>query len=98
MPDAINTETARAANPTLVVTGDPDAWVLIAKASLAGPNGWMKSTKAMQSVSGVIVQVSTEHRDGSGSVSACAEALAFIPGSTIDRGDGKPGSARIVTS
>lgn len=79
MPDNTSTAEAKATTSTLRVTGDPDVWRLICKAS--APT-WMKSTKAMQTSAGVIVQVSTEHRDGS-MVTACAEALALIPGAEL---------------
>lgn len=85
-----NTSTAETAKTTsdLKVTGNPDAWVLISKAS-SKSQGWMKSTKVMEvregnSFCGCLVQVSTEHRDPvSGDVITCAEALTFLPGAKL---------------
>lgn len=54
------------------VTGNPDAWQLICKAS-SKSQGWMKSTKAMTLENGLLVQVSTQTREG------VAEALTFVP-------------------
>ena len=77
MPDFIDTDDAGRGTPDIRVTGDPDMWKLICKASSAR-GGWMRSTKAMKVDGGTLYQVSTEHRDG-GVVLACAEALAFVP-------------------
>lgn len=64
------------------VVGDPDTWVLIAKAS-SKSQGWMKSTKAMSlGVIGTLIQVSTQQRNPDGSW-ALAEALTFVPNTTI---------------
>ena len=66
------------------VSGNPDLWVLICKAS-SESQGWMKSTKAMQMPSGCLVQVSTKEGD------QIAEALDFVPGVKIDTDEnGKP--------
>ena len=59
------------------VTGNPDLWVLICKAS-SKSGGWVESTKAMQMPSGCLVQVSTKEGD------KVAEALQFVPGVKID--------------
>lgn len=60
------------------IHGDPDTWECVSKASSAS-QGWMKSTKRMRVPGGYLYQVTTEHRRD-GTVTACAEALAFVPG------------------
>lgn len=52
--------------------GLPNMWKLISKA-WSEEEGWMKSTKAMQLPTGVLIQVSTQQGDN------IAEALQFIP-------------------
>lgn len=71
---------AKAAQPDLKVFGDGDAWKLICKASSAS-GGWMKSTKAMEVSSGMgcLVQVTSEFRSKDGEVTACAEAVTYVP-------------------
>jgi len=78
MPDNTTMEEARATTSDLRVTGDPGAWVVVGKAS-SKEQGWMKSTKRMAVEGGALFQVSTEHRDPAGVVTACAEALVFVP-------------------
>ena len=79
-----NPEEARAAVSDLEVWGDPDAWLLVAKAS-SKSQGWMKSTKVMPIGTGVLVQVSTLQRGGGAANSqAVAEALCFVPDATIE--------------
>jgi len=46
----------------------------------------MKSTKAMETPTGVVIQVTTQQRNEDGSY-AVAEALTFVPGVQI-KGDG----------
>jgi len=58
------------------VVGDPDVWVLIAKASSKSQK-WMKSTKAMAVRTGCVLQVTTQQGEN------VAEALEFIPGITM---------------
>jgi len=58
------------------VFGNPDAWVLITKAS-SKKEGWMKSTKAMSTINGVIVLVSTQQGNN------IAESTVFIPNAFI---------------
>lgn len=70
-------ETAKASTPDIQVTGDPGKWELVCKASSA-QQGWMKSTKRMRVPGGWLYQVTTEHRSN-GAVTACAEALTFVP-------------------
>lgn len=74
------------------VYGNGDLFQCICKAS-SQREGWMKSTKAMEIAGvGCVVQVTTQQRNPDGSY-ACAEALTFVPGATIDviRGDKENG-------
>ena len=57
--------------------GDVDAWEIVCKAS-SPKKGWMKSTKRMTVPGGYLYQVTTEFRQ-SGQVTACAEAITFVP-------------------
>lgn len=59
------------------VFGNPDLFKLIAKASSVD-EGWMKSTKAMETGNGVVIQVTTQQKNPDGSY-AVAEALTFVP-------------------
>lgn len=68
--------------PDVKVFGDGDAWQLICKAS-SEKEGWMKSTKAMQTPVGCLVQVTTQQKNPDGSY-AIAEAVAFVPGVFVD--------------
>jgi hypothetical protein len=61
--------------------GDGDTFQLICKAS-SKQEGWLKSTKAMDVGTGVVVQVTTQQRNPDGSY-AVAEALTFVPGAMI---------------
>ena len=61
--------------------GNGDSFKLISKAS-SESEGWMKSTKAMDTGTGCLVQVTTQQRNLNGSYSI-AEALTFVPGVTI---------------
>jgi hypothetical protein len=63
------------------VVGNGDMFRLLCKAS-SQAEGWMKSTKAMQVPGGCVVQVTTQQRNPDGSY-AVAEALTFVPGTTI---------------
>lgn len=56
--------------------GNGDTWTLLCKAS-SKAEGWMKSTKALQTKDGCLVQVTTQQGEN------VAEALAFVPGATI---------------
>lgn len=60
------------------VVGDGDMFLLLCKAS-SEAEGWMKSTKAMETSEGCVVQVTTQQRNPDGSY-ALAEALTFVPG------------------
>lgn len=61
----------------LTVVGNGDMFQLLCKAS-SQKEGWMKSTKALDTEHGVLVQVTTQQRNPDGSY-AVAEALAFVP-------------------
>ena len=67
--------------PDIAFFGDKDAWQLVCKAS-SEAEGWMKSTKAMQLESGMLVQVTTQQRNPDGSY-ALAEAITFVPGGRV---------------
>ena len=65
--------------------GDHDMsnpWKLLVKAS-SEAEGWMKSTKAMETPGGCLVQVTTQQRNGDGTY-ALAEALTFVPGVRVE--------------
>lgn len=66
----------------IVFWGDGDMFKLISKASSEN-EGWMKSTKAMQCGSAVVVQVTTQQRNPDGSYSI-AEALTTVYSSKIE--------------
>lgn len=66
----------------LKVFGDGDMFQLLCKAS-SQQEGWMKSTKALDTGTGCVVQVTTQQRNPDGSYSV-AEALTFVPGVTIE--------------
>ena len=63
--------------PDIVVFGNGDLFQLLCKAS-SEKEGWMKSTKAMETPLGCVVQVTTQQRNNDGSY-AIAEALTFVP-------------------
>ncbi len=65
----------------VVSWGAGDIFQLLAKSS-SEKEGWMKSTKAMSTTVGCLVQVTTQQRNPDGSY-ALAEALTFVPGVTI---------------
>jgi len=65
----------------IVVFGDCDLFQLLSKAS-SDKEGWMKSTKAMETPVGCLVRVTTQQRNPDGSY-AVAEALTFVPGVKI---------------
>jgi len=67
--------------PDIEVFGNGDAFKLICKAS-SKSEGWMKSTKAMETWNGCIVQVSTQQKNPDGSYSL-AEAICFVPDVSI---------------
>ena len=65
----------------IVFWGDRDTFKLISKAS-SESEGWMKSTKAMQCGTSVVVQVTTQQRNPNGSY-AIAEALTTVANAYI---------------
>ena len=68
---------ARANVPDIKVVGNGDMFQLLCKAS-SQAEGWMKSTKAMETMHGCVVQVTTQQKNPDGSY-AVAEALTFVP-------------------
>lgn len=72
---------ARTNVPDIKVVGNGDMFHLLCKAS-SQAEGWMKSTKAMETNKGCLVQVTTQQLNADGSY-AVAEALAFVPGVVI---------------
>lgn len=73
--------------PDVKVFGNGDLFQLLCKAS-SQSQGWMKSTKAMQTPVGCVVQVTTQQTNPDGSYSL-AEALTFVPGvEIVDDGNG----------
>ena len=64
--DVSSTAEAKAAIADFRVTGNPDIWQLLAKAS-SPSEGWMRSTKALQVGPDVILQVSERQRNADGS-------------------------------
>lgn len=68
---------AKANISDLKVYGDGDTFQLICKAS-SESQGWMKSTKAMPTGNGVVIQVTTQQKNIDGTYSI-AEALTFVP-------------------
>ena len=59
------------------VVGNGDMFQLLCKAS-SKAEGWMKSTKAMETAGGCVVQVTTQQRNPDGSY-AVAESTTFVP-------------------
>lgn len=62
--------------------GDGDTFKCISKA-WSEKEGWMKSTKAMNVPSGIVVQVSTQQGDN------VAEAVCFVPGCRVEANEDK---------
>lgn len=79
--DNTNVEEAKQKVSDIKVFGNGDLFQLICKAS-SESQGWMKSTKAMQTPNGCVVQVTTQQRNPDGSY-VIAEALTFVPNVTI---------------
>ena len=65
----------------IVFWGNGDSFQLVSKASSVS-EGWMKSTKAMDTGNGCLVQVTTQQRNPDGSY-ALAEALTYVPEASI---------------
>lgn len=76
------------------VVGNGDMFRLLCKAS-SEAEGWMKSTKAMQTPHGCVVQVTTQQRNIDLTYSV-AEALTFVPGVVIT--DDENGGRKLVSS
>lgn len=74
--DNTNVAEAKANVSDIKVFGNGDLFQLIAKAS-SKEQGWMKSTKAMDTGNGVVVQVTTQQGQN------VAEALTFVPNVSI---------------
>lgn len=74
-----NTDSSKAKEnvPDIVTFGNGDSFQLLFKAS-SEKEGWMKSTKAMQTDDGCIVQVTTQQRNDDGTY-AIAEAVCYVP-------------------
>lgn len=79
--DNTNVDEAKAKVSDIKVFGNGDLFTCICKAS-SEAQGWMKSTKAMQTPVGCVVQVTTQQRNHDGT-NAVAEALTFVPGVSI---------------
>ena len=62
----------------IVIFGDGALFQLLSKAS-SEKEGWMKTTKALETPVGCVIQVTTQQRNPDGSY-ALAEALTFVPG------------------
>ena len=75
----------------IIFWGNGDTFKLISKAS-SELEGWMKSTKAMQAGTSVVVQVTTQQRNPDGSY-AIAEALTTVPNATIFTSSDESGTA-----
>lgn len=85
--DAVNIADVKGKVSDVVVFGNGDLFQLIAKAS-SKEQGWMKSTKAMPTANGCVIQVTTQQTNPDGSYSI-AEAVTFVPGAVItEDGDG----------
>ena len=74
--DNTNVAEAKVKVSDIKVFGNGDLFQLIAKAS-SEEQGWMKSTKAMETPKGCVVQVTTQQGDN------VAEALTFVPDVSI---------------
>lgn len=69
--------------PDIKIVGNGDLFKLLSKAS-SESEGWMKSTKAMQTPHGCVVQVTTQQLNIDGTYSL-AEALTYVPGVKISK-------------
>ena len=65
----------------LKIYGNGDSFRLLCKAS-SEAEGWMKSTKVLNTPTGCIMQVTTQQRNPDGTY-AIAEALTYVPGCHI---------------
>ena len=78
--------------PDIKVVGNGDLFKLLCKASSQN-EGWMKSTKAMETPYGCVVQVTTQQKNIDGTYSV-AEALTFVAGASI--ADDENGGRKLV--
>lgn len=84
--DVTNVAEAKTKISDIKVFGNGDLFQLICKAS-SDAQGWMKSTKAMQTPVGCVVQVTTQQKNLDQTYSV-AEALTFVPGVKIMTDEG----------
>jgi len=82
--DNVNIEDVKKKVSDVQVVGNGDLWQLLSKAS-SESQGWMKSSKAMQTPKGCVVQVTTQQRNPDGSY-VIAEALTFVPDASVIEG------------
>jgi hypothetical protein len=75
--DVTSVEDAKNKVSDIKVFGDGDTWRLICKAS-SESQGWMKSTKGIDTGNGVVLQVTTQQKNQDGSY-AIAENVCFVP-------------------
>ena len=90
----LDASSARQNVKDIKVVGNGGMFRLLCKAS-SEDEGWMKSTKAMETPMGCVVQVTTQQRNIDGTY-AVAEALTFIPGAVI--ADDENNGRRLVSS
>lgn len=74
--DNVNIEDVKKKVSDVVVFGNGDLFQLLAKAS-SKEQGWMKSTKAMDTGNGCVVQVTTQQGNN------VAEAITFVPNVSV---------------
>lgn len=74
------------------IVGNGDMFRVLCKAS-SEEEGWMKSTKAMQTPHGCVIQVTTQQRNIDLTYSV-AEALTYVPG--VKHIDDENGGQRLV--
>lgn len=79
----VDAQTTKANVSDVEIVGDGNLFTLLSKAS-SKSQGWMKSTKAMQTPNGCVVQVTTQQKNPDGSYSL-AEALVFVPDTRIEQ-------------
>lgn len=79
--DVVSIDDAKNKVSDIKVVGNGNLFQLLCKAS-SESQGWMKSTKAMQTPNGCLVQVSTQQKNHDGSYSV-AEALTYVAGVKI---------------
>lgn len=74
--NVVSIEDAKEKINDIEVVGNGNLWQLLCKAS-SKSQGWMKSTKGLQTKEGVVLQVTTQQGN------EIAEALTFVPGVVI---------------